>query len=249
MLHAFGTSGISWSDQVGPFSKKFDLYIPDLVFFGDSSSTNTARSEFFQAECVYKLLQELNVTKFNLIGTSYGGFVAYRIAHLYPDSVQKLIISSSAVNMDPSSDQELCMRYNCQDIKELLCPTTVDALKKTAGMCVYKKPKVFIPRFIWADYLEAQSMKNYREKLELYDGLVLGKADSPPLERVPQETLIIWGEYDVVFNIRWAHQLKEHIGENAQLIIIKNAGHIPQLEKTKEYNRKVLDFLLDEKKE
>ncbi|KAL2611722.1 hypothetical protein R1flu_023414 [Riccia fluitans] len=249
MLHAFGTSGISWSNQVGPFSKKFDLYIPDLVFFGDSSSTDTARSEFFQAESVYKLLQELNVTKFNLIGTSYGGFVAYRIAHLYPDSVQKLIISSSAVNMDPSSDEELCAKCNCENTKEILCPTTVDALKRTAALGFYKKPKMFIPRFIWADYLEAQSMKNYTEKCELADGMVLGKADSPPLETVPQETLIIWGEFDEVFNIKWAHQLKEHIGEKAQVIVIKNAGHIPQVEKTSEYNKKVLAFLLEDSSE
>lgn len=33
---------------------------------------------------------------------------------------------------------------------------------------------------------QTQSMKNYKEKTELADGLVLGKADSPPLPTVPQ---------------------------------------------------------------
>ncbi|BBN11963.1 hypothetical protein MPTK1_5g16310 [Marchantia polymorpha subsp. ruderalis] len=243
LLHAFGTSGISWNYQVGPFSKLFDLYIPDLVFFGDSTSTNLARSELFQAECVYKILQQLGVHKFSIIGTSYGGFVAYRVAHLYPDSVHRLVISSSGVCMDPSSDQTLCAKYNAKNIKEILLPTTVEGLKRTARLGFYKEPRMFVPKFIWEDYLETQSMKNYKEKTELADGLVLGKADSPPLPTVPQETLIIWGEFDEVFNLKLAYQLKQHIGEKAQVVVIKNAAHVPQVEKASEYNKKVLAFL------
>lgn len=47
-LHAFGADAFTWCRQISRFSKCFDLYIPDLLFCGDSYTTNSSRTEFFQ---------------------------------------------------------------------------------------------------------------------------------------------------------------------------------------------------------
>jgi pimeloyl-ACP methyl ester carboxylesterase len=47
-LHAFGADAFTWVRQISRFSKCFDLYIPDLLFCGDSYTTNPSRTEFFQ---------------------------------------------------------------------------------------------------------------------------------------------------------------------------------------------------------
>jgi pimeloyl-ACP methyl ester carboxylesterase len=154
LIHAFGSSANSWSYQVKPFAKFFDLYIPDLVFFGDSTTSRTERSEFFQAECVVKMLEQLSVPKYSVIGTSYGGFVAYRMAHMHPDSVHKLVVSSSGVIMDSSSNEELIKKYNVGDIKDILLPTDVEAMRRVTSLAFHKQLPFPVPRFIMEDYLE-----------------------------------------------------------------------------------------------
>ncbi|KAF3541213.1 hypothetical protein F2Q69_00021209 [Brassica cretica] len=50
LLHGFGPSSMwQWRRQIQALSPSaFRLYCPDLVFFGDSTSSSTNRSEVFQ---------------------------------------------------------------------------------------------------------------------------------------------------------------------------------------------------------
>lgn len=52
---------LNWENQVAAFTKDFSVYVPDLVFFGGSSSSQEERTEAFQAECMVKLLHALEV--------------------------------------------------------------------------------------------------------------------------------------------------------------------------------------------
>ncbi|XWS16556.1 hypothetical protein CRYUN_Cryun34aG0098700 [Craigia yunnanensis] len=62
MVHGYG--GISlWQFpyQVGPLSRKFNVYVPDLLFFGNSYSKSLDRSDLFQAKCLSDGLKRLGV--------------------------------------------------------------------------------------------------------------------------------------------------------------------------------------------
>lgn len=48
LLHAFGLNSHTWARQISSFSASFDLYVPDLLFSGESFTTNKERTEFFQ---------------------------------------------------------------------------------------------------------------------------------------------------------------------------------------------------------
>ena len=48
LLHAFGLNSHTWARQISSFSAAFDLYVPDLLFSGESFTTNKERTEFFQ---------------------------------------------------------------------------------------------------------------------------------------------------------------------------------------------------------
>ncbi|GJT59347.1 alpha/beta hydrolase fold-1 [Tanacetum coccineum] len=71
--------------------------VPDLVFFGESYSSKSDRSVGFQAKCVCDGLKKLRVYKFSVYAISYGGFVGYRMAEVYDDMVEKLVIVSSGI--------------------------------------------------------------------------------------------------------------------------------------------------------
>jgi hypothetical protein len=62
-LHDFVADGtLNWENQIGTFTKDFNVYVPDLVFFGGSSSSSqNEKTEAFQAECMVKMLHALGV--------------------------------------------------------------------------------------------------------------------------------------------------------------------------------------------
>ncbi|KAL6578334.1 hypothetical protein OROMI_010662 [Orobanche minor] len=57
-------------------------------------------------------------------------------------------------------------------------------------------------------------------------------------------TLIVWGDQDRIFPLELANRLKRHLGENAELVVMKNTGHGFTHEKPKEFNRHLKTFLL-----
>ncbi|CAN1225354.1 hypothetical protein LINPERPRIM_LOCUS2481 [Linum perenne] len=62
LIHGFAGEGIvTWQFQVGALTKKYSVYVPDLLFFGGSVSDSSDRSPRFQAETLVKGLRKLGV--------------------------------------------------------------------------------------------------------------------------------------------------------------------------------------------
>ncbi|KAG5624974.1 hypothetical protein H5410_010192 [Solanum commersonii] len=74
-------------------SSDFAVYVPDILFFGDSFTIHPERSTSFQAECLARGMMQLGVEKFNLVGFCYGSMIGFKVAQLYP-----YMVISSGVN-------------------------------------------------------------------------------------------------------------------------------------------------------
>jgi pimeloyl-ACP methyl ester carboxylesterase len=79
-------------------------------------------------------------------------------------------------------------------------------------------------------------------KIELIKGIASGHGFQ--ITPLPQEVLIVWGEFDQIFPVAKAGKVKEKLGEKATVRIIPNTGHLPQQEDSKLFNKILLDFLL-----
>lgn len=225
------------------FAPYFDVYVPDLVFFGESTTKSSERSEIFQASAVVKMMEKVGVTKYSVVGTSYGGFVAYRLAEMWPERVEKVVIASSGVNMRPRDNQELLKRANLKKIDELMLPETPGQLRTLLRLAAGNR--YYMPEFFLNDFIDKLYCENRKEKLELLKGLVLGQHDTPNISPLRQEVLIIWGEEDNIFLLDMAKELKEMLGKNTSLEVMKKASHAPQLEQAKTFNKILYNFLCD----
>eukprot|EP00250_Pteridium_aquilinum_P026720 c33487_g1_i1 orf=205-1227(-) len=245
LLHGFGADGtIGWERQVPSLAKHFSLFLPDLLFFGESRTHNKQRTELFQAECMFTLMEKLGIVKeggFAVCGHSYGGFVAYRMAHLYPRYVKRVVIMSSGILMDSTSNNlPLLQKFGASKIEDFLIPHTALDFQKGLTFIFHRVP--WMPSFVFKDMFELLS-GDQQGRHELIDGLVLGKKNAPSLPKISQGVLIIWGDHDQVFNVDLAYALKDFLGDNARLIQIKEVGHMPHMEKPKEVNLAILKFL------
>ncbi|CAL0305750.1 unnamed protein product [Lupinus luteus] len=244
LIHGFGAMALwQWRPQVELFSRHFNVYVPDLVFFGRSTTKSSERSEKFQAVCVGKLMEKLEVQKFHVVGTSYGGFVAYNLATILgKEKVEKVVIGSSGINMKKSDNVSLLERAEVDKVEDLLLPSSPQRFRKLMNFCVSSKP-FHVPDFFLKDFLKTLYSENKKEKVELLHGISLGREDTSNISPLQQEVLIIWGENDQLFPVQMAHELKEVISKKARLELIKEASHAPQMEKPREFNNVILKFL------
>nr|DAD21963.1 TPA_asm: hypothetical protein HUJ06_023426 [Nelumbo nucifera] len=228
----------------GGFVSRFNIYVPDLLFFGDSFTTRPERSESFQAQCMMRMMAAHGVQKMILIGLSYGGFVGYGMAAQFPEAVEKVVICCSGVCLEEKDMSEgLFIVSNLDDVFSVLLPQTPEKLRELMRLS-FVKPAKIVPSCFLRDFIDVMCTEYVEEKKELIHALLKDRKLSD-LPKISQPTLIIWGEQDQVFPLVLGHRLKSYLGENAQLVVIKNAGHAVNFEKPKEIYKHLKPFLFD----
>jgi pimeloyl-ACP methyl ester carboxylesterase len=158
LIHGFGPMAMwQWRQQVQFLAPHFNLYVPDLIFFGESTTKSKERTEIFQAESVGKLLEKIGVRKCHVAGTSYGGIVAYNLAKMLgEEKIEKVVIASSGVNMTKNHNVALLKRAGIDKIEDLMLPSTTQHLRKLMTLCVARRIP-FLPNFFLKDFLNVSS--------------------------------------------------------------------------------------------
>jgi len=244
LLHGFGGTAIwQWHLQVPALMKHHRVFMPDLLFFGDSTSEKPDRSLEFHAETMTQFMDHFEVPSFHLMGLSYGGFVSLKIAGMWPARVDKLILVDCPGSlMDQEDHQQILERFQVKDVREIFIPKRPRDVRRLIKIA-WKKPP-YVPRFVLRDVLRTLYRNQIPEKRELLDYLLsyMDERKEPPTE-IPHDTLVLWGEDDLVFPVALGLRLKNHIGDNAQMRVIEGCAHAPNQEKKKIFNQHVLGFL------
>ncbi|XP_062086813.1 uncharacterized protein LOC133793489 [Humulus lupulus] len=243
MVHGYGGNSIwQFLGQVGPLSQAFNLYLPDLLFFGKSYTKRSDRSEVFQAKCVVEGLKRLGLNRFSVYGISYGGYVAYQMAQMCPDEVEKVVIVSSGIVWTEDQKQELLHKKHGRYGLEILLPENPCDLRLLVNLSVYKfNPLKWVPDFVIRKFVQA-IMEYRKEKIEMVEHLLTGTLDSN-FPVLTQETLIIWGDKDNVFPLNLAYQLHRHLGSKSKLEIIRDTGHAANIDSPEIVNALTKSFV------
>lgn len=176
LVHGFAAEGIAtWQFQIGALTKKYSVYVPDLLFFGGSYSDSPDRSPTFQAECLVKGLRKLGVERCVVVGFSYGGMVAFKMAELYPEMIRAMVISGSILAMTDSISEQTLKGLGFSSSSELLLPDSVKGLKALLSVAAYKK--LWFPDRLHRDYLEVM-FNNRKERAELLEGLIVSNKET-----------------------------------------------------------------------
>ncbi|KAK8479641.1 hypothetical protein V6N11_034244 [Hibiscus sabdariffa] len=193
LIHGFGANAMwQWNDFLSPLISRFNVYVPDLLFFGDSYTTRPERSEQFQAH--------------------YGGFVGYSMAAQFKERVEKLVLCCAGVCLEEKDMEDGMFKVKSVDeAVDILLPQTPDKLRELMKISFYK-PTQRVPSCFLNDFI--------------------------------RPTVIIWGEHDQIFPLELGYRLKRHLGDNAELVIIKNAGHAINVEKPKELYKHLKSVLV-----
>ncbi|KAJ9159118.1 hypothetical protein P3X46_024644 [Hevea brasiliensis] len=245
LVHGFGANAMwQYGEHLRHFIDRFNVYVPDLLFFGESYTSRPERHESFQAQSLMRLMESQGVHRMSLVGISYGGFVGYSLAAQFPTAVEKIVLCCAGVCLEEKDmENGLFKVSNLDEAASILLPQTPEKLRELMKFS-FVKPTRGVPSFFLADYIDVMCTEFAEEKRELIQAILKGRKLSK-LPRITQPTLIVWGEQDQIFPLELGHRLQRHVGESAELVVIKNAGHAVNLEKAKEFAKHLKSFLID----
>jgi hypothetical protein len=102
-----------------------------------------------------KALVSAGMDHFGMVGISYGDIVAYQIAILYPNVVDKLVIISVGVCLEESDlSYELFVVSDMAESANRLVPQHPDDVRQLVKMTFCKSPRIMPTCFI-RDYIQA----------------------------------------------------------------------------------------------
>lgn len=146
-----------WNDFISPLIHRFNVYVPDLVFFGDSYTTRPDRSESFQAKCVMALMEAHDggvVGKMKVVGISYGGFVAYSMAAQFPEKFEKVALCCAGVTLEEKDmDEGMFQVKTVDEAVSILLPQTPEQVKQLLQL-TFVKPMKVLPTCFLNDYID-----------------------------------------------------------------------------------------------
>jgi len=218
LLHGYPLDHHLW-DEVAPLLEgTFDLILPDLRGFGESSTVDSFYAMEDFASDIAGLLDQLGIQKTAIAGHSMGGYVALAFARLFPERVRGLGLVASQTAADPSERKEA--RYK----------SAAEVADKGIGSVV----EAMAPKFTADKQLQdfaRQSME--QQPPAAYIGALKAMAERVDSTHLLPSFLfpvvLIHGDADQLIPIDRAREVKAALPQ-AHLIEISGAGHIPMLE-------------------
>ena len=96
LVHGLGGSASNWVELAPLLARRFRLLVPDLAGHGRSAPLPAAASLDPFAEHVLALMEREGMPVAPVVGHSFGGTVALRLAALRPEAVRALVLAAPA---------------------------------------------------------------------------------------------------------------------------------------------------------
>lgn len=243
LVHGFGADAMwGWAPQL-PLTRDWFLLAPDLLWFGKSHTDATDFSSQHQAETLVQLLDHLAIPEVDLVGISYGGFVALELAHAHGDRVRRVVLVDSPGHTFTLEDyQDLLARNNIDSVSDLVVPTTPSGVQQLVRLAYHRPPP--LPLWVARDLYRNMFSSWKEQKVRLLDDLLARAATLDPDDyQLDHELMLLWGQHDVLFPPSLAWRLAHALGPRARVSIIPKANHAPNLERPTAFNRRLRAFL------
>ncbi len=242
LVHGFGGAALWQWHEVVPALEGRPLIVPDLLWFGGSSSRVPDYSIDHQVRALVALLDRLGHERVDVVGISYGGLVAYELASAHPDRVRRMVIADSPGREYTRDDYAaLCRRFGVAHFGRVLVPDDAAGVRTLLELGYANPP--WVPDFALWQVREVMYSRYRREQMGLLDSLL---RDIETLRARPDptaEALLIWGRDDPVFPLSIGRRLRARLGPSARLAIIDDARHAPNVERPERFNALRLEFL------
>jgi len=238
-VHGAGGSSSIWYKQVREFGKHFNVLILDLRGHGKSKSL--IKSTFDKkytfdvvTQDIVEVLEHLKIKKSHFVGISLGTILIRNLAEKKPSLVNSMIMGGAIIKLDFRSRFLIFVGNLFKSIIPYML------LYKLFAFIIMPKKNHAKSRSLFVNEAKKLYQKEFLRWFKL-------TSEINPLLRVFRMkdlkilTLYIMGEEDHLFLPSIRAIARKHI--NASLIVVKNAGHVVNVDKALIFNQKAIDYI------
>jgi len=243
LIHGSGpgvTSYANWRLVLPALAENFRVVAPDMVGFGFSERpANIEYGVQTWADQVVGLMDTLELPTAHLVGNSFGGAIALRIATQHPDRVGKLVLMGSmGVPFPITEGLERVWGYepSFENMRKVL-----DVFAYSRELVNDELAEVRYRGSIQPGFQESFSAMFPAPRQRWVEAMCTPEDE---IRRLPHRTLIVHGREDQVIPVQTSLRLEELI-DNADLSVFSHCGHWSMIERTADFNRSVSEFFSD----
>src|SRR4029079_8352242 len=237
LIHGYPFNRTLWNEQVTALSTSYRVIAPDLRGFGESDASDGTATMNRLAQDVSLLLDHLGITRATIGGVSMGGYVTLAFYKQFPSRVRALVLADTRAQADTEEAKQTRAQQAVKALSEGMAAIADAMLRKLlTPETVSKRPEV---------------VKRVRDMMlktrpEGAASALLGMAEredqTPLLSQSASPTLIRVGSDDAITPVADSEKMHNAIA-GSRLVVIENAGHVSNLERTDEFNQNLIDFL------
>jgi 3-oxoadipate enol-lactonase len=236
-LHGIGGNRHNWDRQVEAFSGHYRAAAWDARGYGDSEDYAGPLDFGDFARDIERVLDHLAAPRAHLVGMSMGGRIARDFALQRPPRVASLTLANSSPGYDALSPEEVRAYLDARRAPLLAGKSPRDIAPELARRLVGNHPDPGVLEELIGS-ISALRRDSYLKSLEAS----VTQDRAAPLERIGVATLVITSDEDRLYPPALAREMARRIPA-AELIEIKGAGHLSNIEQPARFNDAVLGFL------
>jgi pimeloyl-ACP methyl ester carboxylesterase len=166
-----------------------------------------------------------------------GGAISGKYTVDYPDKVLSLaLLNTAGIH---SAEKSEFRKLVAKGDNPLLVKTPED-FRRTMRF-VFVEPPPIPGRIL--DYLTKQSIMNRDFNEKIFSQIVKENYSlEDDLSKIKAKTLVIWGDKDRVIHVSCTDVIKKGL-PGSTIVVLKNCGHLPMIERPEETARYYLEFL------
>ncbi len=236
-IHGIGSTSKIFQKQIKEFGKKYYTISLDLPGYGKSKTIESITIENY-ANAVYNFLESIKIKSPILLGHSLGGMIVQQILSNHPFYARAAILVGTTSKFGGKDDiwKKNFINSRLKPLKDgkKLKEISKNSIMKIVGPKTDSKIIDFASKMLSSisekSYISAvKSLKDFDLKNEL--------------KKITIPTLIIAGENDNQAPANMMKNMSQNI-KKSEFKIIKESGHLINIEKSKEFNETLQNYFL-----
>ncbi len=239
LIHGHPFNRSMWQPQLDFLKRRYRVIVPDLRGYGQSSlpaGCRVTRLETFATDNL-ALMDHLGIRKFVLGGLSMGGQIVLEMYRQAGDRIEALLLADTFAGQDTADrkqwrfttadrlEREGMRAYTDAELTKMITPANAERLPDVAAH-VMNMMNTTPPSGA------AAALRGRAERMDYL----------PTLQTIGVPTLVAVGRNDEYTPVVLAEQLRNGI-PGAELKVIEDAGHMPNLEQADAFNEAVGSWL------
>lgn len=250
-VHGVLLNGWLWRHQLQGLADLRRCIAPDLLAHGRTEiGADQDVSVTANARMLAEFLDALKIDQVDLVGNDSGGGICQLFAALYPQRVRTITLTNCDThdNWPPEVFKPFVEMVACGGL-----PATISAMLNDKN--VYRSPQALGPAYERPDAvtdatIEAYLQPHVRTEQRTQDlARFVGAFDNvhtvsiePQLRALKVPALIVWGDDDVYFDVKWSQWLEKALSGTRRRVVFKGARIFFPEERPEPFNDELRAF-------